>query len=125
MSAYDQWLAEVPSELKRQKLTEILQWIQRSYPDLTVEIKWKQPMFIDPEGHFIIAFSYSKPNILVAPEGYLIEQFSEKIIAAGYSHGKKLMRIGDNQAVDYDLLSDFIETNLKVRKGTVGFWHKS
>ncbi|HEM3655410.1 TPA: hypothetical protein U1C87_001535 [Streptococcus suis] len=61
------------------KLEPIFEQIQKEFPNLTVELKWNQPMFI-MNGTFIIGFSVAKNHISIAPEavtmyGYLHKRY--------------------------------------------------
>lgn len=122
----DEWLALIHPDTHRRQAAAVLDWVGQTYPQLDVEIKWKQPMFTH-NGTFIIGFSFSKDNLLVAPEGELIERFGQQIVAAGYTHGKKMFRIpfapdGQDIALDEQLLSALIDTNMKEKAGSSRFW---
>ena len=117
----EEWLSFIDGDEKRAKAAAVLDWVAQTYPRMECQIKWKQPMFIN-EGTFIIGFSFSKDNLLVAPDGDLIQRFSEQILAAGYTHGKKMFRIPFAGDVNYELLQAMIETNLKEKEGYTRFW---
>ncbi|APT84389.1 hypothetical protein CAQU_04105 [Corynebacterium aquilae DSM 44791] len=119
MSTVEQWLDTIAVDDNRAFARKVLDWIGATYPDLRCEIKWKQPMFI-ADKTFIIGFSHSKDNLLVAPE--VIEPYQEAIVAAGYTHGKKLFRIPFAGEVNYELLAQIIDTNIEEKKGSTRFW---
>ena len=73
---------EIEDLEKRKRLEDILNHIKEKFPQLKGEIKWKQPMFMD-HGTFIIAFTYSKSHILIAPEEKVIGVFEKEIKDAG------------------------------------------
>lgn len=102
-------------------IQEIFDWISEKYPKLRQEVKWNQPMYTH-EGTYIIAFSLSKAHMSVAPERKGMEVFSEKIEAAGYTQSKMLFRIKYAEKVNYELLSEIIEYNIKDKAGFTKFW---
>ncbi|EUJ38384.1 hypothetical protein BCAMP_08961 [Brochothrix campestris FSL F6-1037] len=67
MAVFEAYIADLPAE-HQGRVSEVLNWIATTYPQLEQEIKWKQPMFID-HGTFIIAFSVAKHHLAVAPKG--------------------------------------------------------
>lgn len=121
MSAWEEWVNALEDEAHRAYMRTVFTWVEETYPQLECAIKWKQPMFMD-HGTFIIGFSVSSKNMLVAPEGEVTERFGEQIVAAGYTHGKKLVRFGFHQDVNYELLSLFIETNIREKQDVTTFW---
>lgn len=62
----------------RARLEEIFHWIVSNYPQLEVQIKWKQPMFID-HGTFIIGFNTAKNHFSFTPEEDVVTIFNEAI----------------------------------------------
>ena len=56
------------------KLEPIFEQIQKEFPNLTVELKWNQPMFII-NGTFIIGFSVAKNHISIAHYSYLHKRY--------------------------------------------------
>lgn len=116
---YDAYIAKIENEDNQAKLRGLFEWILEKYPNLTVEIKWNQPMFLD-HGVFIIGFSFARNHFSVAPED--LDIYVEKVEAAGYSHGKKLFRIMWDQDINYDLMSEIIETNMAEKKDCTTFW---
>ncbi|WP_408868880.1 iron chaperone [Brochothrix campestris] len=120
MAVFEAYIADLPAE-HQGRVSEVLNWIATTYPQLEQEIKWKQPMFID-HGTFIIAFSVAKHHLAVAPEGESIIHFASDIAAANYQPGKKFMRIKWEQAVDYDLLKRIIEFNMLEKAACQTFW---
>lgn len=117
------FLDEIHEESKRNRVQEVLSWIQRNFPDLTPVIKWNQPMFMD-QGIFIIAFSVAKEHLAVSPEQAGIEHFKQAIHEAGYQATTMLFRIRWNQEVRYDLLAKMIEFNCEDKKGLKTFWRQ-
>jgi uncharacterized protein YdhG (YjbR/CyaY superfamily) len=117
------FLDEIHEKSKRNRVQEVLSWIQRNYPDLTPVIKWNQPMFMH-QGTFIIAFSVAKEHLAVSPEQAGIERFNQAIHEAGYRATTMLFRIPWNQEVRYDLLAKMIKFNCEDKKGLKTFWRQ-
>ena len=74
------------------KLEPIFEQIQKEIPNLTVELKWNQPMFI-MNGTFIIGFSVAKNHISIAPEAVTMAIFTNDIKAANYEATNNLFKI--------------------------------
>lgn len=74
------------------KLEPIFEQIQKEFPNLTVELKWNQPMFI-MNGTFIIGFSVAKNHISIAPEAVTMAIFTNDIKAANYEATNNLFKI--------------------------------
>lgn len=121
MDSFTEYIESLGHPEHQLRMTEILKWVQHTFPDLVPVIKWNQPMFTD-HGTYIIGFSASKQHLSVAPEQKGILQFSEKIEAAGYSHTKELFRIKWTQPIDYDLLEEMIQYNREDKKDCDPFW---
>lgn len=112
---------EIEDLEKRKRLEDILNHIKEKFPQLKGEIKWKQPMFMD-HGTFIIAFTYSKSHILIAPEEKVISVFEKEIKEAGYTCTKNLFRIKWDDPVNFDLIDKIVEYNIDDKKGMTRFW---
>ncbi len=118
-------LAEFTTTLSNQaqieRIEAISAWIHRKFPQLKLEIKWKQPMWLD-HGTFIIAFSVSKNHISVSPEQKGIALFKDDLINSGYVTSKMLFQIQNEQDVPYELLSKMIEYNMIDKANCHTFW---
>lgn len=112
MNPLETYLSGLPVEAHREKMKTVFDWIITTYPQLEVAIKWNQPMFID-HGTFIIGFSATKDHMSFTPEEEVIGIFSEAIKKSGYTHTKGLARIKWNEPVDYALLSQMIDYNIR------------
>ena len=112
---------EKMEEAQRKKLSEIVDFIRFNYPELTVEIKWNQPMFIEHDT-FIIGFSYSKKHISVAVEKPIKDDYEKRIEASGYHQTIKLFYIRWDQEIDYKLLADLINETRLIKKDYNKFW---
>lgn len=98
---------------------DVLSWIHETFPSIEHRVAWGQPVFTD-YGTFCIGFSVAKGHLVFDPEGSDIRRFSEKAIAAGYTHREKLMQIKE-KPVDYVLLDEMIRFNVEECRT---FWKK-
>lgn len=121
MKAFEEYLQTIPDDFQRTRLSLIFTEIEETFPRLEGRIAWNQPMYTD-HGTFIIAFSRSKNHISVGQEKAEIDEFSERVKAAGYSHGKMLWRIANNQEVDYELLKQIISYTIDQKRDCTTFW---
>lgn len=121
MKEFEEFLVKMESPEQRERLEEILHWVQDNFPQLERRIAWNQPMFTD-HGTFIIGFSVSKKHLAVAPEG--VERFSRAAEEAGYDCTKMLIRIPWNKAVSFSLLEEIISFNIADKKDCETFWRK-
>ena len=68
------FLSNFKNPILKFKLEPIFEQIQKEIPNLTVELKWNQPMFII-NGTFIIGFSVAKNHISIAHYSYLHKRY--------------------------------------------------
>jgi uncharacterized protein len=121
MNTFDDYLATLVDEQQRNKLSEILLWINTNYPTLVQRIAWNQPMYTD-HGTFIIGFSTAKHHMSVAPERKTMDLFRVVIQEAGYETTQELFKIKWEQPVNYELLSKLIEFNVIDKATCKSFW---
>ncbi len=86
------FLSNFKNPILKFKLELIFEQIQKEIPNLTVELKWNQPMFII-NGTFIIGFSVAKNHISIAPEAVTMAIFTNDIKAANYEATNNLFKI--------------------------------
>lgn len=86
------FLSNFKNPILKFKLEPIFEQIQKEIPNLTVELKWNQPMFI-MNGTFIIGFSVAKNHISIAPEAVTMAIFTNDINAANYEATNNLFKI--------------------------------
>ena len=86
------FLSNFKNPILKFKLEPIFEQIQKEFPNLTVELKWNQPMFII-NGTFIIGFSVAKNHISIAPEAVTMDIFTNDIKAANYEATNNLFKI--------------------------------
>ncbi|WP_368653881.1 iron chaperone [Ornithinibacillus sp. 4-3] len=76
-------------------------------------------------GTFIIGFNAAKKHFAVAPEPATIKHFMDEIVANEYSYTTSLVRFPWDQPVNYHLISQFIEFNIKDKATNKTFWRYS
>ena len=86
------FLSNFKNPILKFKLEPIFEQIQKEFQNLTVELKWNQPMFI-MNGTFIIGFSVAKNHISIAPEAVTMAIFTNDIKAANYEATNNLFKI--------------------------------
>ena len=86
------FLSNFKNPILKFKLEPIFEQIQKEFQNLTVELKWNQPMFII-NGTFIIGFSVAKNHISIAPEAVTMAIFTNDIKAANYEATNNLFKI--------------------------------
>lgn len=117
----DGFLDAIEAPERRRKLEELLDWVSTTWPDLTLVVKWNQPMFTH-HGVYIIGFDAYPKHIVIGPEPALMERMRAEIEAAGYTTSQRLMRIGWDEPVDHALLAKIIETQLAEKADQTSFW---
>ncbi|GEN45374.1 iron chaperone [Alkalibacillus haloalkaliphilus] len=123
MEVFADYLTSIDDEKRRDRMSEVLNWVQGEFPQLEPVIKWNQPMFSN-DGTFIIAFSIAKQHMSVAPEKKALELFASEIEKAGYSATSQLFRIKWKDEVDYRLLRQLIEFNIEDKADYTKFWRE-
>ncbi|MBT2831438.1 iron chaperone [Staphylococcus coagulans] len=125
METLDDFLETIDKEAHREKLKNVLQTILENYPELTMEIKWNQPMLLYKDnGSFILGFSKAKPHFAISPEKYTLDTFADDIKDAGYQMTKMFLKIKWTDEVNYDLLYRIIDFNIKDKKDSSSFWRR-
>lgn len=123
MEVFEKYLAHIDNAQHRARMSEVLEWVSKKFPNLVPKIAWNQPMFTD-HATFIIGFSAAKHHLAVAPERAVIIRFSDEIIQAGYEHTKELIRIPWDSVPDYALLEKIITFNILDKAKISTFWRK-
>ncbi|AOH57084.1 iron chaperone [Peribacillus muralis] len=123
MEVFSEYLDSMANQGHRERMEEVLTWVNNEYPHLMPKIAWNQPMFTD-HGTYIIGFSVAKHHLAVAPEAAGIKHFSDEIVQAGYEHTKQLVRIRWDGPVDFSLLKKMIEFNMLDKADCSTFWRK-
>lgn len=111
----------IEDPVAKKRVTEVLEWVCETSPELDRRIAWNQPMFTH-HGTFIMGFSYSKKHVAAAPEKRTIDLWREKFVERGYDLGKMFVRLPDTDPVPFDLLGEMIEFNIEDKKDVTTFW---
>ncbi|KIJ87148.1 DUF1801 domain-containing protein [Staphylococcus saprophyticus] len=121
MDTFNTFLETIDNDKHRTTLSEVLNWIADTFPNLETTIKWNQPMFTD-HGTFIIGFSVAKQHFSIAPETKALSEHAQQIEAASYSQTNNLFRIKWSQDIDYALLKAIIQYNIEDKSNCDTFW---
>ena len=122
METFDEFLATIDHPEHRAILENLIQQIQKDYPELNLEIKWNQPMFV-MDGTFILGFSASKNHFSISPEEKGVKKFSDYMDENRIFYSKMLFRMPwDSERIDYDLIKRAIDYNMEDKKGYDKFW---
>lgn len=116
-----EFLSSVPEGPKRDRITEVLDWVQATYPSLELRIAWNAPMFTH-HGTFIIGFSAAQNHMSVAPEGATMEHFAHYMQERGTDRTAMLARQPWSAPVDYELLARLIDYQLATKEHVTSFW---
>lgn len=123
MNTFAEYLVKIDAPEQKERMEELFSWINETFPTLEPVIKWNQPMYTN-HGTFIIGFSMAKKHMAVSPEHAGMVRFDDRIREAGYDRSKELIRIRWDQPVDYSLLKEMIEFNIKDKADCSTFWRK-
>lgn len=122
METLEEFLATIDQPDHRDILENLIQQIQKDYPELNLEIKWNQPMFI-MDGTFILGLSASKNHFSISPEEKGVKKFTDYMDEHSISYSKMLFRMPwDPEEIDYDLIKLMIDYNMEDKKGYNKFW---
>lgn len=114
----------IDNEAIKTKVISLINHIQLTFPNLHLEIKWKQPMFLFNQT-YIIGFSLSKKHLSISPEQETIEHFTEKIKALGFEHSKMIIRLPYQKDLPFDLIDEMIQYQINAKKDHQKFWRES
>ena len=123
MDNINQFLDDITDDENREKFARIIDWVQNTFPELILEIKWNQPMFTH-HGTYIIAFSVAKTHFSFSPEEVGIEFFRDEAKSIGYQTTKMLIKVKWSDDVKYDFIEKVIKFNMKEKKECKTFWRK-
>lgn len=125
MKTFEAFLETVEKPEHREKLKSVIDQLLTDYPQLTLEIKWNQPMLLlKDNGTFILGFSKAKPHFAVAPEKYTRDYFEEEIKKAGYQTTKMFMKIKWTDELNFDLIHKMIDKNIEDKQHSTKFWRE-
>ncbi|MCT1717537.1 iron chaperone [Dermabacter hominis] len=117
----NEFLDTVPDGPKRERMIEVLEWVQATYPDLEMRIAWSTPMFTH-HGTFIVGFSAAKMHMSVSPEKATMQHFEDLMEERGTDRTAMLARQPWSKPFDYELLAEFIDYQIVTKKDVTTFW---
>lgn len=123
MNNINEYLEGITDKKHRKKIIHLLKWIQDSYPELTLQIKWKQPIFTAHDT-YIIGFSVAKNHFTIGPEIRTLDHFIAEVEKDNFKHGKNTIQISFKDEIPEKLLKSLIEYTLEDKKGVQTFWDK-
>ena len=121
MDNIHEFLETITDGGKREKFEKMIDWVQNTFPELVLEIRWKQPMFIH-HGTYIIGFSVAKSHFSFSPEEAGIEVFKDEAEAIGYQTTKMLIKVKWTDDINYDFIEKVIKYNMKEKENCKTFW---
>ena len=101
--------------------SSVLDWVAEHYPQLDASVFWGAAAFTH-HGTFIISYSASKDNLMVSPEYKALKRFGERFDKAGLKWSKMIVRFPWKKEIDYGLLQDIIDYNIKDKQGMTTYW---
>lgn len=116
-----EFLGSVPAGPKRERITEVLDWVQAAYPSLELRIAWSAPMFTH-HGTFIIGFSAAQNHMSVSSEAAAMEHFAHYMQERGTDRTAMLVRQPWSAPVDYELLATLIDYQIETKEHVTSFW---
>ncbi|WP_250258421.1 DUF1801 domain-containing protein [Dermabacter sp. Marseille-Q3180] len=117
----DEFLDTVPEGPKRERMIEVLDWVQATYPELEMRMAWSTPMFTH-HGTFIVGFSAAKMHMSVSPEKATMDHFAAFMAARDTDRTAMLARQPWSKPFDYELLAAFIDYQLATKQNVTSFW---
>ena len=123
MQTFEEFCAKIENTEHRQRFEALLEKIHNTFPQLKLEMKWNKPMFI-LNNKFIIGFYVSKNHLSVIPEVSTLEHFKPEIKVANYdiSDAERLIIIKWADDINFQLISEIIEYNIKIKENSKTFW---
>ncbi|QNQ81140.1 iron chaperone [Lactobacillus sp. PV034] len=123
MNQIDEYLANISEENQRAKLSKLLKWVTKTFPNLELQIKWKQPVFTDHDT-YIIGFSVAKKHLTVGLETRSLQHFVPLLEQEGIKHGTNTFQIALTDEIPHDLLTKIINYIIEDKKEITTFWDK-
>jgi len=124
MDNLNHFLDSITVAKNREKFAKIIEWVQNTFPELSLEMKWHQPMFTH-HGTYIIAFSVAKTHFSFSPEKVGMDVFRDEAKSIGYQTTKMLIKVKWCDDVRYDFIEKIIRFNIKDKKECNTFWRNA
>ncbi|OKL46579.1 hypothetical protein BSR29_07085 [Boudabousia liubingyangii] len=116
-----EFMETIEPGIPRERVTEVINWVQETYPQLELRIAWNQPMFTD-HGTFIIGFSAAKKHMAMAPERHTMIHFESELKERGVDFGKMFIRQPWAKPFDYELAAKLIDYQIATKQDCQTFW---
>ena len=121
METVQDYIETIDDMTHRRQFEEIIDWINKNYPELDEVIKWNTPMYT-LRNTFILGIDSAKKHMSISPEEKTMDIYKDDIEKAGYSQTRGMFRIKYSEKVDYGLLKKLIDFNIEDKKGYDKFW---
>ena len=118
---FEEALEKIKNPAHRERLEQVITWVESNYPNLGKRIAWQQPLFTD-HGTFIVGLKPSQKHLTINPEVAGIEHFAEAIDQAGYARQKMTFSIAWDKEVNFDLIRAIIDWQITEKANTSTFW---
>ena len=109
---FDAYLLRIADPEARQRFSELLYWIGRSFAQLEPDYVHRQPSFRG-RSETILTLSAVHGAISIAPDPRAYQHFRDEIEAEGYRTMARFFRIEAEQAIAHPLLLRLIEWTLE------------
>lgn len=105
---------------------ELLAKVQATFPELVLEFRWYQPMFLlmndKGDATFIASFTLAKNWINFAAENWTQTDKNTEITEKGYQHTAKFVQFPFKKGIDFDFISRMMTQQIKEKRGAKKFW---
>ena len=110
-ASVDEYLASL-APTKAKTLGSVIDLVLSEFPGLEAKIAWNVPQ-IHRDGKYVVGVSSLTHHLALAPwSEAVIDDFRERLEAAGYVVRKNLFQIRDDWEVDRDLVKDLVQARL-------------
>ena len=121
MRNFQEWIENIENQNIKLRVEEIHNFVLNKFPQLHVEIKWNQLMFLLNQT-FILALSVFKNHISIAPEKQTMILFDKRFREEKIETTSMLFKIQHNREIPWRLIEDIVETNINDKKNSSKFW---
>ncbi|MGB4984593.1 MAG: DUF1801 domain-containing protein [Erysipelotrichaceae bacterium] len=121
MKTFEDYLVSLKTKEQKDKITEIINWIDENYPQLEKRIAWNVPNYVY-KNTFILGLSVSTKHISINPEPQTMMVYSDRIKNSGYSQTSNIFRILLSDKIDFPLIQQIIDYNILEKEGCNTYW---
>ena len=116
------YIGKLPEE-QQEKLTEILTWLEKEFPELEGTIKYNQLMYV-AHGTFIVGFKPAKAHIGLLCEEVGVEKFLSAASNLGLKNTKGRFILPWKSEVPFELMREIVKFNLADKADLTSFFRK-